>query len=153
MTAQGATQAVQANERPRQLGKSAVALLVGFVVGVAITLATDFALHLAGVFPPLGQPTGSKPLLFATVYRTVYQVLSSYITARLAPDRPMGHALVGGAIGFVICTLGAVVTWNKGPAFGPHWYPIALIVLAMPTAWLGGRLRTMQMQDLQKFHS
>jgi hypothetical protein len=61
MTAQAATQAVQANERPRQLGKSAVALLAGFVVGVAITLATDFVLHLAGVFPPLGQPTGSKP--------------------------------------------------------------------------------------------
>jgi len=145
MTAQAATRAVQANERPRQLGRSVVALLAGFVVGVAITLATDFVLHLVGVFPPLGQPTGSKPLLLATVYRTVYQVLSSYITARLAPDRPMGHALVGGAIGLAICTLGAVVTWNKGPAFGPHWYPVALIVLAMPTAWLGGRLRTMQM--------
>lgn len=144
MTAQAATQAVQANESP-QLGRSVVALLVGFVVGVAITLATDLALHFAGVFPPLGQPIGSKPLLLATIYRTVYSVLSAYITARLAPDRPMGHALVGGAIGFVICTLGAVVTWNKGPAFGPHWYPVALIVLAIPTAWLGGRLRTMQM--------
>jgi len=122
-----------------------VALLAGFVVGVTITLATDGALHLARIFPPLGQPIGSKSLLLATVYRTVYQVLGSYITARLAPDRPMGHALVGGAIGLTICILGAVVTWNKGPAFGPHWYPVALIVLALPTAWLGGKLRTMQL--------
>ena len=145
MTAQTATQAAQVNERPRQLGRSVFALLAGFVVGVAITLTTDFVLHMAGVFPPLGQPTGSKPLLLATIYRTVYQVLASYITARLAPYGPMGHALVGGAIGFAVCILGAVVTWNKGPAFGPHWYPVALIVLAMPTAWLGGKLRTMQM--------
>ena len=145
MSAQVATQTVQTTERPRQLGRSVVALLAGFVVGVAITLATDGMLHLAGIFPPLGQPVGSGPLVLATVYRTVYQVLSSYITARLAPDRPMGHALVGGAIGLAICILGAVVTWNKGPAFGPHWYPVALIVLAMPTAWIGGKLRTLQL--------
>jgi len=145
MTAQTATQAAQVNERPRQLGRSVVALLAGFVVGVAITLATDFVLHLVGIFPPLGQPTGSKPLVLATIYRTVYQVIASYITARLAPYGPMGHALVGGAIGLAICILGAAVTWNKGPAFGPHWYPVALIVLAMPTAWLGGKLRTIQM--------
>jgi len=144
MTAQTATQAAQVNQRPRQVGRSAVALLAGFVVGVAITLATDFVLHFLGVFPPLGQPTGSKPLILATIYRTVYQVIASYITARLAPYGPMGHALVGGAIGLAICILGAAVTWNKGPAFGPHWYPVALIVLAMPTAWLGGKLRTMQ---------
>ena len=145
MTPQTATQTAQATEHPRQLGKSVVALIAGFVVGIAITLATDGMLRLAGIFPPLGQAVGSGPLVLATVYRAVYQVLSSYVTARLAPDRPMGHALVGGAIGLAICILGAVVTWNKGPAFGPHWYPVALIVLAMPTAWIGGKLRTMQL--------
>jgi len=146
MTAEAAAQAMQAKERPKQLGRSVVALLVGFVVGLVITLATDIVLHLAGIFPPLGQPTGSKPLLLATLYRTIYSVLSSYITARLAPDRPLGHALVGGAIGFAACTFGAIVTWNKGPAFGPHWYPVALIVLAMPSAWLGGKLRLIQIR-------
>jgi len=38
----------------------------------------------------------------------------------------------------VLAAVGAAVTWNKGPEFGPHWYPIALIVLALPCAWLGG---------------
>jgi hypothetical protein len=42
--------------------------------------------------------------------------------------------------------VGAAVTWNKGPAFGPHWYPLALIVLAMPRAWAGGKLRVMQLR-------
>jgi hypothetical protein len=36
--------------------------------------------------------------------------------------------------------VGTVVTWNRGPAFGPHWYPLALIVIAMPCAWVGGKL-------------
>jgi len=139
-----ATQTAETSARPRQLGRSAIALLVGFVVGVVLSLGTDFVLHLVGVFPALGDPVGSKPLLLATIYRTIYSVLACYVTALLAPDRPMGHALTAGAIGFAISTLGAVVTWNKGPAFGPHWYPVVLIVLAMPSAWLGGKLRSTQ---------
>jgi hypothetical protein len=39
-----------------------------------------------------------------------------------------------------VSIVGTVVTWNKGPAFGPHWYPVALVVLALPTAWMGGKL-------------
>jgi hypothetical protein len=34
-----------------------------------------------GVLPRLGQPAGSKPLLLATVYRTVYGIAGSYIAA------------------------------------------------------------------------
>jgi hypothetical protein len=67
--------------------------------------------------------------------------------ARLAPDRPMQHALGGGVVGLGLSTIGAVVTWNKGPAFGPHWYPLALIALAMPCAWAGGKLRETQLQE------
>jgi len=47
----------------------------------------------------------------------------------------------------IVSTVGAVVTWNRGPAFGPHWYPLALIVTALPCAWLGGKLRVMQLRD------
>ncbi len=79
----------------------------------------------------------------ATVYRTLYGVVGSYVTARVAPDRPMGHALVGGVIGLALSILGAVVTWNKD--LGPHWYPLALIATAMPAAWLGGKFRVMQL--------
>jgi hypothetical protein len=67
--------------------------------------------------------------------------------ARLAPDRPMQHALGGSVVGLGLSTIGAVVTWNKGPAFGPHWYPLALIALAMPCAWAGGKLRETQLQE------
>jgi hypothetical protein len=132
---------------PRRIGRSIGAVLVGLVVGIAITLVTDVVLHAIHVFPPWGASMVGfeTALLVATGYRTVYGVLSSYIIARLAPDRPMMHALVGGVIGLAVSTLGAVATWNKGPAFGPHWYPLALIVLAMPQAWAGGKLRVMQL--------
>jgi len=134
-------------QHPRRIGRSIGAVLAGMVAGVVLSLGTDIVLHAIGVFPPWGDSMVGfdGPLLLATVYRTVYGAAASYITARLAPGRPMQHALVGGFIGLVVSIVGAAVTWNKGPAFGPHWYPLALVVLAMPQAWVGGKLRLMQL--------
>jgi len=84
--------------------------------------------------------------LLATVYRTVYGVAASYLAAWLAPGRPMLHAMNLGILGLLVSVAGAAASWNKGPAFGPHWYPLALIVLVLPTAWAGGKLRLMQLR-------
>ncbi len=136
---------------PRRLGRSITAVLVGMIVGIVVTLGTDIVLHEIGVFPPWGESmVGFDGALgLATVYRTIYGIAASYLIARLAPDRPMQHALVGGFVGLVVSIVGAAATWNKGPAFGPHWYPLALIVLAMPQAWAGGQLRVMQLRPRQ----
>lgn len=133
---------------PRHVGRSIAAVLAGMFAGIVLTIGTDVVLHAIGVFPPWGASLAGfdGALLLATVYRAVYGVLGSYLAARLAPDRPMWHALVLGAIGLAACIIGAVVTWNKGPAFGPHWYPLALIVLALPQAWAGGKLRLLQLR-------
>ncbi|HEX7286825.1 MAG TPA: hypothetical protein VF532_11630 [Candidatus Angelobacter sp.] len=117
-------------------------MLAGIVAGIILTLGTDVVLHVIRVFPPVGQWTPSGPLVLATVYRAIYSVIAGYITARLAPNRPIAHALIGGAVAVVVSIAGAVATWNLG--LGPHWYPVALVVLAMPTAWLGGWLRLRQ---------
>jgi hypothetical protein len=130
---------------PRRLVRSLIALLAGMLAGVVLSIGTDIVLHLIGLFPALGEPVSSPFLALATVYRSVYGIIGAYIAARLAPNQPMTHALVLGIIGLVVSTVGAVVTWNKGPAYGPHWYPVALIVLAIPTAWVGGKLRVMQL--------
>jgi hypothetical protein len=126
--------------------RSVGAVLAGMIVGIALTLGLDELLHITGVFPPWGDPVGDKPLILAAAYRIVFSIAGSYIIARLAPDRPMQHAVVGGAIGFIVSIIGAVATWNGGPAFGPHWYPVALIITALPCAWFGGKLRVMQVQ-------
>jgi len=130
----------------KNIWKSIGAVLAGILVGAVLSIVTDVALHAARVFPPWDQPASDALLLLATAYRTVYSVAGSYIAARLAPNRPMLHALVLGVLGLAVCIVGAVVTWNKGPAFGPHWYPVALIVLAIPQCWAGGKLYEMQLR-------
>lgn len=131
--------------KPSTMLRSVGAIVAGVLVGVILSLGTDLAMQAIGVFPPFGQPVGSQPLLLATIYRTLYGVAAGYITARLAPARPMKHAMILGILGFIVSIAGAALTWNKGPAFGPHWYPVALVILALPTAWLGGKLRTVQL--------
>src|SRR5215475_1293536 len=127
-------------ETPRRIGRSVWAIFAGFLVVVILSIATDLLMHAIGVFPQIGQRASDKAFLLATIYRSVYAILGSYITARLAPYHPMLHALWGGVIGLVLGVIGAVTTWNRGPEFGPHWYPISLIVVALPCAWVGGRI-------------
>ena len=122
------------------IGRSILCILVGFVVVVAITIVTDVILHKIHFYPPLGEYNSSSVLIWATVYRTIYGVIGSYITAAMAPARPMKHALIGASIGLVLATIGAAVTWNHVPPLGPHWYPVSLIVGALPTGWLGAQL-------------
>ena len=134
------------SQKPRQMGKSILAVLMGIVTGVAVTIATDVALHAIHLFPPWDQRVPDGLLALATAYRTVYSIGASYLTARLAPFSPLKHALVGGAIGFVVCLAGAIATWNGGPQYQAHWYPIALTLLAIPSAWVGGKLREKEMR-------
>lgn len=131
---------MSATNRPRSILRSVGAVLAGLLAGAILSVATDLVLHAAHVYPPWGHPVADSLLLLATVYRTIYSVAGSYSTARFAPNRPMQHALALGVVGVVLSTVGAVATWNRGPAFGPHWYPISLIVLSMPSAWAGGKL-------------
>lgn len=134
-----------ATSNPR-LMRSVVAVIVGAFVGIVLSIGSDLLLRAGGILPAPGEPASNPVLLLATVYRTVYGVLGSYITARLAPFRPMAHAMILGSMGLVANILGTVATWNKGPAFGPHWYPVTLIVLALPTAWAGAQLRIAQLR-------
>ena len=112
-------------------------VLAGLVAIFAVTTATDLVMHLSGVFPPMHAPPMSGRLfLLAFAYRTVFDVAGSYLTARLAPDRPMQHALALGAIGLLLSIAGAVALRGAGPS----WYPLGLAASALPCAWLGGRL-------------
>lgn len=120
--------------------RSVAAVAAGFAATFALSVATDAALHAAGVFPPLGERASDGALAFAALYRTAYTVAGGALTARLAPRRAMRHAMVLAGLGTALSVLGAVATWNAGPAFGPHWYPVALAVLAAPSVWAGARL-------------
>ena len=121
--------------------RSAGAVLAGFTAIFALSLATDQVLHSLAVYPPWGQPMREPGLnLLALSYRIVYDVLGSFLTARLAPRAPMRHALILGAIGLVLSTAGAIVGIQMD--LGPAWYPILLALTALPCAWAGGALFT-----------
>lgn len=121
------------------LGRSVRAIALGFGSVVVLSLGTDELLHLAGVYPPWGQPMHQPALnVLALSYRCVWTVLGMYLTARLAPHAPMRHALVAGGIGTFIGLAGAVATIPLD--LGPAWYPIAVAVTALPCAWLGAAL-------------
>lgn len=122
--------------------KSVWAVVAGMLFIIVVTTLVDVALHAAGVFPPMDQPLTDALALLATSYRVVISVAGGWLTARLASEKPMKHALILGGVGTVLGLLGVVLTWNQG--LGPRWYPIALAVLAIPQCWAGGRLHGMQ---------
>jgi hypothetical protein len=122
--------------------KSIWAVVAGMLVIIVVTTLVDIVLHLARVFPPMDQPINDSLALLATSYRIVISVGGAWLTARLAPEKPMKHALILGLVGTVLGLVGVVATWNRG--LGPRWYPIALAVLAIPQCWVGGRLYLMR---------
>jgi hypothetical protein len=126
-----------APERPRALRRVG-ALFAGLLVVVALSTAADAVLHATRIDPPVGRPMSGALFLLATGYRLVFGTLGSFVAARLAPVRPMWHAVALGALGTVLALAGLLATWDA--ALGPRWYPVALVVTALPCAWLGGRL-------------
>lgn len=120
--------------------RSIGAVFAGIVVNVVLSTATDAVMHASGVYPPVGQAMSDGLFALALAYRLVYTVLGGYVTAWAAQRDPMKHVIILGVVGIVLGTMGVVVTWNK-PEFGPKWYPIALVITALPVTWLGGKLR------------
>jgi hypothetical protein len=126
-------------DRPPK-ARSVRAIVLAFFAVVILSLGVDQLLHLLNVYPPWGQPMFDPGLNFlALSYRIVFGIVGGYIAARLAPHSPMGHALTLGIIGFVLSSAGAIVAITQQD-LGPSWYPIALALTAVPTAWLGGYL-------------
>jgi hypothetical protein len=95
---------------------------------------------MLGVYPPWGEPMNELgDNLLALGYRIAYGILGSYIAARVAPHSPMLHAMILGIVGFVL-SIGGVVVSITHPELGPLWYPIAIVVTAIPNGWIGGAL-------------
>ena len=115
------------------------AVFVGLVAIFVLSTAVDIALHAAGFYPPWTERMNNVHALVATAYRVVFSIFGCYLAARVAPDHPMRHALALGVVGVVLSLAGALATWNAN--LGPQWYALGLVVVSLPCAWVGGRLR------------
>jgi len=117
--------------------QSLFAIIAGIAVGAFLSVATDAILSALGLIPLSNDVWWM--LQVALTYRAIYTVLSGYVTAALAPNQPIGHAVTLGVIGVIATIIGSIANW--GMAAGNTWYPITLILITLPCCWLGGRLR------------
>jgi hypothetical protein len=116
--------------------RSIGAVVAGIVTVVALSIGTDTVLEHS-VLPAMGTPHAPPALLaLALAYRTLFGALGGYVTARLAPARPMLHAMILAVIGTLAAIGGVFAMWQ----YGNHWYPVALVVLTFPQTWLGAWL-------------
>ena len=117
------------------MGRSILAIFAGIVVVVVLSEGTDAAVVKLGLLSFNG-PDLTMPFAVATLYRSVAAVVGGYVTALLAPNAPLGHAIILGAIGTLAALAGVLANLSM-----PHlWYPIALVMTALPCSWLGGKL-------------
>ena len=133
------TDVISETPRPRLL-RSIGATLAGLLAIVILSTATDMALHATGIYPPINERMSDKLFVLATAYRIVFGIAGCYLAARLAPDRPMKHALILGVVGLVLSIAGAAAMWDAGPG----WYSLAIIAIALPCAWIGGKVVLIQ---------
>jgi hypothetical protein len=123
-----------------RIGRSIWAVVAGFLSVMILSIVTDFILETAGVFPPASEGLFvTWMLVLALVYRSAYAVLGGYITAKIAPHKPMKHVWILSIIGEVFAILGIFA--NLSGNLGPNWYPIMLAILTIPCVVLGGKLR------------
>lgn len=120
--------------------KSIGAVVAGFLTVVLLSIGTDWVVEHLGIFPP---PSAEGlyitwMLVLALAYRTIFTVAGGYVTAWLAPSNPMRLVIILGILGTLGGIGGVIGGWN----LSAHWYPIAIAVLAFPSVWVGGKLRT-----------
>jgi hypothetical protein len=123
--------------------RSILAIVAGFMFIGALAGITGTTLQAAGIFPAAGEPvTDIALVLLETAYIAVFAITGCWLAALIAPNRPMRHALILGALGFAFNVMGAVVTWGQRPA----WSVLLNLALVMLYAWIGGRLRETQIE-------
>jgi hypothetical protein len=114
-------------------------VLAGFFLIGLLGYLADTVLQQLGILPiPTEHKFETGHALLALTYHLVFAILGGFVTARLAPDRPLAHAIVLGILGIGISTLGLIAILMQDLA--PAWYGGALIVFSIPVTWLGGKL-------------
>lgn len=124
--------------------KSIGAVLTGFVLGAVLSIGADFLMDRMGIMS-MENFKQTPFLIICTVimYRFIFNLIGSYLTARLAPNKPMKHVIIIGVIGTVLGLLGSFAMWEKAIPF----YNVAIILISLPSAWLGGQLFLKKQKD------
>ena len=118
--------------------RSIGAIAVGFLFIAVLSFGSDILLRVT--FPDdVDVPVriaSLRVLSLSLISAVVYATVGCYLTARLAPSRPMLHALLLGVLALVFTVLNADLLW----ILAATWYRLASLAVVMPCAWLGGWL-------------
>ena len=111
----------------------------------------DVLLESVGVFPSVEyqQENGFDVVwmnLVALGYRVAFGVLAAFVTAVLAPTDPARHVHVLAVMTTVFAVVSNIVVSMIPATAGvlPIWFSVALVLIAYPSAWLGGQLHQMK---------
>lgn len=126
--------------------RSIFAVVTGFVFIALLSTGTELAIKAAipALFDADGGTRSVTVLLLTIGYVGLYATMGCYLAARLAPRRPLQHALGLGIVGLVFNGVGSWYAWSTAPA----WFHGGSLLLVMFWAWLGGRMRVQELSDV-----
>jgi len=118
--------------------QSVLAVVGGFVLIGALSFGTGKLVQAAwpAQVDAAGTPTTTLMMIVQLLYVGVYATFGCWLAARLAPGRPMLHALVLGALGLALNIPSAIAFRDSVPA----WYLVTGVLTTLLWAWLGGRI-------------
>jgi hypothetical protein len=134
----GTVQTVAPGER--RIGASILAVVAGFLTTAVASTAVDAILHATRVYPPAGERMADGLFVLALSYRAVATVGGGWVTARLAPNQPMKHAVFLAGVGTLAGLAGVGVSLAH-PELGPLWYSVLIVVTAIPCVFAGAWIR------------
>ncbi len=117
--------------------KLVLAIVAAILINFILASAIDHGFHVAGIYPPYGEPMMDNGLMaLAFSYRVVITIFAAYITAMIAKEKAKTAIYFSGILGTLLWLAGAIAMWD----FGPAWYHIVGISSALPLAITGWKL-------------
>ena len=126
----------------KKICQSIASVALWFLTVAVFSTLTDMVLESLGIFPKIDLSKSTSMttwmLLLALSYRILYTFTGWYVTASLAPNRPMKHVFVLAALWQLWGIAWVIVGWH----LSAHWYPLAIALTAIPCIWIWGYLKT-----------
>jgi hypothetical protein len=108
-------------------GRSVFAIIAGYLV---FALSAVILFQVAGVNPHAEAALGFKA--FSTMWGVLFALGAGFLAAKLAPRRPLAHAIVVAAL------VGIGATASLFSVSGAKWSQLSALLLMTPAVVLGG---------------
>jgi len=121
--------------------RSFLAILAGFLtITILGNILGQIMLHFGPSSFYQGDIFTTKGAVASLLCAQLCNVVGGYVTGRVAPRRPIFHAVILGLIGVVTTIWVAIALWKLEPL----WYHFGTILLALPVIAAGGWLAQRQ---------